>query len=76
MPPGGAGPLPPDDAGLRSARMGTTHAPGVADQPKPPAPEAAEPAYRYAAFISYRHAPEDRRWAKWLHQKLETYRVP
>src|SRR5438128_2600189 len=35
-----------------------------------------EPAYRYAAFISYRHAPTDRRWAMWLHRALETYRVP
>lgn len=41
----------------------------------PPA-AATEPAYRYAAFISYRHAPEDRRWAMWLHRALETYRVP
>src|SRR5689334_6418616 len=32
--------------------------------------------YRYAAFISYRHAEADRRWAKWLHKALETYRVP
>lgn len=31
---------------------------------------------RYAAFISYRHAPPDRRWAIWLHTALETYRVP
>jgi tetratricopeptide (TPR) repeat protein len=32
--------------------------------------------YPYAAFISYRHAELDRRWAKWLHKTLETYRVP
>ena len=32
--------------------------------------------YRYAAFISYRHTEPDRRWAKWLHSRLETYRVP
>lgn len=32
--------------------------------------------YRYAAFISYRHTPTDRKWAKWLHTALETYRVP
>src|SRR4051794_21123441 len=31
---------------------------------------------RYAVFISYRHATVDRRWAKWLHRTLETYRVP
>jgi WD40 repeat protein len=32
--------------------------------------------YRYDAFISYRHVEPDRRWAKWLHTALETYRVP
>src|SRR5882724_7860007 len=32
--------------------------------------------YRYDAFISYRHVEPDRRWAKWLHKSLETYRVP
>lgn len=30
----------------------------------------------YAAFVSYRHTELDRRWAKWLHVALETYRVP
>jgi len=30
--------------------------------------------YKYKAFISYSHA--DRRWAKWLHRTLETYRPP
>lgn len=29
---------------------------------------------RYWAFISYSH--EDRRWARWLHRRLERYRVP
>lgn len=29
---------------------------------------------RYWAFISYSHY--DRQWARWLHRKLETYRVP
>jgi tetratricopeptide (TPR) repeat protein len=29
---------------------------------------------RYAGFISYSHA--DKRWARWLHKKLETYRIP
>jgi hypothetical protein len=33
----------------------------------------AEP---YAAFVSYCHAPIDRKWAAWLHRALETYRVP
>jgi len=32
--------------------------------------------YRYDAFISYRHVEPDRKWAKWLHTALETYRVP
>lgn len=32
--------------------------------------------YRYDAFISYRHVAPDRGWAKWLHQAIETYRVP
>ena len=31
---------------------------------------------RYDAFISYRHVEPDRKWAKWLHTALETYRVP
>jgi serine/threonine-protein kinase len=30
--------------------------------------------FRYRAFISYSHA--DEAWAKWLHQRLENYRVP
>lgn len=32
--------------------------------------------YRYKAFISYRHHPVDQRWAKWLFEELETYRIP
>ena len=32
--------------------------------------------FRYDAFISYRHVEPDRRWAKWLHRSLETYRIP
>jgi hypothetical protein len=34
---------------------------------------------RYSAFISYRHADNsqgDRRWAEWLHRRLERYLVP
>ncbi|MCC7137809.1 MAG: TIR domain-containing protein [Planctomycetes bacterium] len=31
---------------------------------------------RFAAFISYRHVEPDRRWARWLHNALETYTVP
>lgn len=30
--------------------------------------------YKYKAFISYSHA--DRRWANWLHRRLESYRTP
>lgn len=30
--------------------------------------------YRYKAFISYAHA--DRKWARWLHRSLESYRPP
>jgi WD40 repeat protein len=32
--------------------------------------------YRYRAFISYRHVPNDRRWARWLMTSLETFRTP
>ena len=32
--------------------------------------------FRYAAFISYRHLENDRKWAKWLHSALERYRFP
>ena len=38
-----------------------------------------EQARRYTAFISYAHADNrehGRRWAEWIHQALETYRVP
>ena len=31
-------------------------------------------AYGYRAFISYSHA--DQRWGRWLHRRLESYRVP
>ncbi|HYH08950.1 MAG TPA: toll/interleukin-1 receptor domain-containing protein [Thermoanaerobaculia bacterium] len=34
------------------------------------------PAGPFKAFISYRHVPVDARWANWLHEKLETYRLP
>lgn len=45
--------------------------------PTPPEPQAREArGFRYDAFISYRHVEPDRRWAKWLHSALETYRVP
>ena len=32
--------------------------------------------YQYTAFISYRHVERDRKWAAWLLQALETYKVP
>ena len=32
------------------------------------------PALKYWAFISYSHG--DSGWADWLHQAIETYRVP
>ncbi len=31
---------------------------------------------QYSAFVSYRHVPRDRKWAEWLLNELETYRVP
>ena len=32
--------------------------------------------YNYDVFISYRHVDEDIKWAKWLLESLETWRVP
>lgn len=32
--------------------------------------------FEYAAFVSYRHAPLDKTWAKWLVDQLETYELP
>src|SRR4030095_11956794 len=40
---------------------------------KQPIPDS-EPGYKYWAFISYNH--RDQAWASWLHETLETYRVP
>ena len=37
---------------------------------------AANAKFRYDVFISYRHSKSDRKWAKWLHTALETYKVP
>jgi len=34
----------------------------------------SDTSYRYWAFISYSH--RDEAWAQWLHEALETYRVP
>src|SRR5450755_567326 len=36
----------------------------------------AEETYRYRAFISHRHVERDRNWARWLIEKLETFRTP
>lgn len=30
--------------------------------------------YKYKAFLSYSH--DDQAWAKWLHERLERYRIP
>jgi WD40 repeat protein len=30
----------------------------------------------FDAFISYRHLPSDRVWARWIQRELETYRIP
>lgn len=38
--------------------------------------ESAATAFGFGAFISYRHAAADRRFAKWLHGELETFRTP
>jgi len=38
--------------------------------------ERPERPYLYDAFISYRHVDRDRRWAEWLIEALERYRVP
>jgi WD40 repeat protein len=43
-------------------------------RPAPSDNPASASAYR--VFISYRHVEPDRKWAKWLHSALETYRVP
>ena len=38
--------------------------------------DSAAAAFGFGAFISYRHAAADRRFAKWLHGELETFRTP
>ncbi|MDR5728887.1 MAG: hypothetical protein RB191_15820 [Terriglobia bacterium] len=35
-----------------------------------------EEVYRYRAFISYRHVELDRKWTRWLVERLEAYRTP
>ena len=34
------------------------------------------PKFRYTAFVSYRHLPEDRRWAEWLIDALQNFATP
>ncbi len=34
------------------------------------------PKFKYAAFVSYRHLPEDRRWAEWLIGALQSFATP
>ena len=34
------------------------------------------PKFKYAAFVSYRHLPEDRRWAEWLIETLQNFETP
>ena len=42
----------------------------ASDEQRPTAPDL------YDAFISYRHVERDRKWAEWLIDALERYRVP
>ena len=35
-----------------------------------------EHTYKYSVFISYRHNDRDQRWAEWLLNAIEIYRVP
>src|SRR5262245_53041399 len=49
---------------------------GEVSKPTTLASSPAHDRHRYGAFVSYRHTDPDRKWAKWLHTKLEAYRVP
>src|SRR4029077_8807637 len=51
-------------------RLGGFGAGPMADNTPP------ETEYQYDAFISYRHVERDRKWAEWLIEALEGYRVP
>ena len=33
-------------------------------------------AYKYKAFVSYKHTHQDAKWAKWLVDAIESYQVP
>ena len=37
---------------------------------------AKQPKWKYSAFISYRHAPADRRWAEWVIETLNAFNTP
>ena len=51
--------------------METNKHPERQEEPRPQEPPED---YKFWAFISYSHHDEE--WARWLHQSLETYRVP
>jgi hypothetical protein len=38
--------------------------------------DGSDRTFTYDAFISYRHAERDRKWAEWLINALERYRLP
>ena len=38
--------------------------------------QRSEQLFLYDAFISYRHVERDRKWAEWLIDALERFRVP
>src|SRR5262249_25909689 len=42
----------------------------------PDSSDRADGPFLYDAFISYRHVDRDRKWAEWLIDALERYRVP
>jgi hypothetical protein len=39
-----------------------------------PAADGLPPGVRYWAFVSYSHP--DEAWAKWVHEGIETYKIP
>src|SRR4051812_49314059 len=48
----------------------------MAGSSDPNSESSAVRGHRFVAFISYRHSPEDMRWARWVQKAIETYRVP
>ncbi len=63
---------------VRCTKCGRAFKIPAREEPNPSAAPSwrSEPVFLYDAFISYRHLEEDRRWAKWVHSQIETYRVP